>query len=108
MRQASDGESVGVARPASMAKFLLGERLKAVKAKSVFSCPERYTRVRESTPIRQASAAANTAPSVGRLLFPSLRPSPRPKSIRRHARLLNIYVCRTGHPSLAEDAAPTH
>lgn len=76
MRQASDGESVGVARPASMAKFLLGERLKAVKAKSVFSCPERYTRVRESTPIRQASAAANTAPSVGRLLFPqTLSPS---------------------------------
>ena len=76
MRQASDGESVGVSRLASMAKFLLGERLKAVKAKSVFSCPERYTRVRESTPIRQASAAANTAPSVGRLLFPqTLSPS---------------------------------
>ena len=52
MRQASDGESVGVSRLASMAKFLLGERLKAVKAKSVFSCQERYTRVRESTPIR--------------------------------------------------------
>ena len=71
MRQASDGESVGVARLASMVKFLLGERLKAVKAKSVFSCPERYTRVRESTPIRHASAAVNTAPSVGRLLFAS-------------------------------------
>ena len=105
MRQASDGESVGVARPASMAKFLLGERLKAVKAKSVFSCPERYTRVRsrpfaklrqQLTPLRLLAGCS------------SLRPSPRPKSIRRHARLLNIYVCRTGHPSLAEDAAPTH